>query len=128
MGTLTKEQILAAHDLKRLRVDIPEWEGHVFVKTITAAERDSFENAIYGSKKRLDITNVRARMTSIATVDETGKRLFDESDIKALGKKSAVALDRIFMAACKLNGMRPDDIEELEKNSSTARRDSSTLS
>jgi len=127
MGTLTKEQILGAHDLKRLRVDIPEWDGHVFVKTITAAERDGFENAIYGSKKRLDISNVRARMTAISTVDETGKRLFSEKDIKALGQKSAMALDRIFMAACKLNGMRPEDIEELEKNSSTARRDSSTL-
>jgi len=128
MALLTKEQILSAHDLKKIKVDVPEWGGSVFIKTITAAERDRFESAIYKSKTKINIVNVRARLASLTVVDDKGARLFTPDDISALGEKSAMAMDRIFQAACKLNKMTPKDIEELEKNSSIIPGDSLTLS
>jgi len=128
MTLLNRDQILAAHDLKKVEVEVPEWGGSVYVKTITAAERDNFESAIYHNKNKININNVRARLASLTVVDEKGKKLFAPEDIGALGKKSAAALDRVFQAACKINKMTPKDVEELEKNSSSIPADSLTLS
>ena len=99
MAVLTRDQILSAHDLKKVKVDVPEWGGSVFVKTITATERDQFETAIYNSKKKINFANVRARLASLTVTDDQGKRLFTPDDISDLGKKSATALDRVFQAA-----------------------------
>jgi len=128
MAILTREQILDAHDLKKIEVKVPEWGGSVFVKTLTATERDRFESAIYHHKTKIKIANVRARLAALAVIDEKGVRLFTPDDIVALGKKSATALDRVFQAACKLNKMTPDDVEELEKNSASIPAASSVLS
>jgi len=35
------------------------------------------------------------------------------SDVKALGEKSAAALERVFDVARKLSGLSEDDVEEL---------------
>ena len=128
MSILTKDQILSAHDLKKIKIEVPEWGGAVYIKTITARERDQFEDTIYRSKKKIDISNVRAHLASLVLVDEKGANLFSADDINHLGRKSATAMDRVFSAGCKLNGMTPKDIEELEKNSSIIPGDSSTLS
>ena len=128
MTLLTREQILNAHDLKKIKIEVPEWGGSVYIKTITARERDQFEDTIYRSKKKIDISNVRAHLASLVLIDESGKNLFTADDVKQLGRKSATAMDRVFSAGCKLNGMTPKDIEELEKNSSIILGDSSILS
>lgn len=128
MALLTRDQILDAHDLRKIKLEVPEWGGSVYIKTLTARERDQFEDTIYRSKKKIDISNVRAHLASLVLIDAKGANLFTAADIKHLGKKSATAMDKVFSAACKLNGMTPKDIEELEKNSSIIPGDSLTLS
>ena len=39
--------------------------------------------------------------------------MFTDKDVKALGEKSANALQRVFDVAQKLSGITPDDVEEL---------------
>ena len=96
---------------------------------LTGAERDAFEGSILqmNSKSRSkNYANIRARLAQISIVDEGGQRMFSELDIVSLGKKSAKALDRIFDAVQKLNGMTEDDIEELAKNSAPGQSEDST--
>ena len=38
---LTREQILAADDLPRERCPVPEWHGELWVRTMTAADREA---------------------------------------------------------------------------------------
>ena len=114
---LTKEQILAADDLRTEEVEVPEWNGSVFVRTLTGTDRDAFEQSVVQGVDKMDLANVRARMAVLCMADEEGKRLFEDSDAKALGAKSSLALGRIFTAAQKLNGMTDSDTEELAKNS-----------
>jgi hypothetical protein len=117
---LTKEQILAADDLSREAIDVPEWGGVVYVRVLTGAERDRFESDTVGSGKKVNMANIRARLAVLCLVDGDGIRLFDDGDVIALGKKSASALSRVFNTAMRLNGMSQSDVEELAKNSGTA--------
>ena len=114
---LTKQQILDADDLPREKVTVPEWGGDVLVRMLTGTDRDRFEASIQGEGGKVDLKNVRARFCSLTMVDEGGHRLFADNEVLALGKKSAKALDRVFSAAQKLNGLTDDDVEELAGNS-----------
>lgn len=121
---LTREQILKADDLPHEEVPVPEWGGSVLVWTLTGAERDAFEEATLqkrGKRREADLSNIRARLAALAVRDADGKRLFGDSDVVALGRKSARALDRVFAVAQRLNGITDEDVEELEKNSAPAR-------
>jgi hypothetical protein len=128
--TLTREAILAATDLPKELIDVPEWGGSVWVRGLTGAERDRFENSVIEQKGRdrsLNLRNVRAKLCALCMVDEEGKRLFADSDIQALGQKSAAALSRVFDAAQRLSGLTREDVKELAENLDDAQSDGSTL-
>jgi len=122
---LTRDEILSADDLKKEKVPVPEWGGHLFVKTQTGAEKDNFESSLVDSKGKVSVKNIRARMVAQVAVDEDGKRLFSDADAEALGKKSAAALDRVFAVAKRLNGISDEDVEELGKLSEQTQGDDS---
>lgn len=114
---LTKEQILSAVDIQREVVQIPEWGGEVIVSGVSGAERDDLEQSMIdpGKSQKERMRNFRARLSSMCIVDENGNRLFSESDIETLGKKSAKALDRIVTVAQRLNGLTESDVKEITK-------------
>ena len=64
----------------------------------------------------MEIRNIRARMAAYAICDADGNRVFSSSDVLALSKKSAAALDRIMTVAARLSGMTAEDQESLRKN------------
>jgi hypothetical protein len=115
----TKEEILGCNDSKIEPLDIPEWNMRVYIKTMSGTERDSFDRMVLegrGPDKTANIRNFRAKIAVCCICDETGNRLFKDTDVEALGGKSSIALDRIAEAASKLNALGKSDIEELEKN------------
>jgi hypothetical protein len=116
MKMLSKEQILNANDLPCEFVPVPEWGGDVKVKTMTGLERDAFEVSIFTEDKKKDLRNIRAKLCAYTAVDDSGKLLFSESDIDALGRKSSLALNRVYEVAARLNGIGSKEIEDFEKN------------
>lgn len=115
--SLTRDQILEADDLERQEVEVPEWGGSVWVRSMTGLERDKFETTLTNGKdKGVNLQNIRARLVGLCSVDDGGARLFTDDDVKLLGKKSAKALDRVFDVAQRLNGLRNEDVEELAEN------------
>lgn len=123
-----RDQILAAEDLQREAVDVPEWGGlSVYVRTLTGAERDAYESDIIGTDGKVKRDNIRAKLLVRTVVDETGERVFTDADVDALSKKSGSALVRLFDKAQRLNALTKGDVAELEKNSAAgAGGDSST--
>jgi hypothetical protein len=124
---LSKDDILAAQDLRREMVEVPEWGGSVWVQAMTALDRDRWEMASIDIREvggkvtatpKLD--NLRASLCARTMVDESGARLFAEADVLALGGKSAAALDRVYEAARRLNGISQEDVDELAGNSDSA--------
>ncbi len=116
MKLLSKEAILAADDLPREIVSVPEWGGQVCVRTMTGTDRDAFEASLISrdsssSSQDQRMQNVRARLVSLTLCGESGERLFHDADIESLGRKSARALDRVFAVAQRLNGIGIDEAQ-----------------
>ena len=126
---LTKEQILKAEDLPTETVLVPEWGGEVIVRTVSGTEKDAHEAKSLqdgGKDGKFDLVNFRARLCAMVMVDEKGKRLFSQSEIKLLGAKSAKALDRVYEVGARLNSFNKADVEELAKNFEAAQSEGST--
>lgn len=127
---LTKDQILEASDLKTEEVPVAEWGGSVIVRTMTGADRDAFEDSLItkdaeGNRKP-NMVNMRAKLVALTVVDEAGARMFDVSDVERLALKSASALERVFDAAQRINGLGAKAQEDAVKNSEAAPSGSST--
>jgi hypothetical protein len=113
---LNREQILAADDLRRETVEVPEWGGSVIVQTMTGADRDAWEASIVTTAGKADLRNMRAKLAAACVVDENGQRLFSVADIESLSAKSAGALDRITRVAQRINRLGDAQLEELKGN------------
>lgn len=128
MPLLTRDQIRNVSDIKTEEVDVPEWGGSVLVKALTGQERDTLEESMLvtrGSKREVNLHNLRARMVAAACVGDGGGPLFTVADVEWLSQKAAAPLDRVFTVAQRLAGMSREDVEDLTKNSGSDRNESS---
>ena len=123
---LNREQILEADDLKTEEMEVPEWGGEIYIRTMTGTERDSFEQSILDSDRKANLKDIRAKLCSLTIVDAQGRRLFTNEDVQAIGGKSALVLDKIFAKSQALNGISQNDVEDLEKNSGETQSEDST--
>ena len=122
-----RSKILQAEDLPSESVEVPEWGVTVYVRSMTARDRDLFESQMMDlSEKGKRLDNFRARLAVFCCVDEKGERVFRDNDIATVGAKSGSALNRIFEKASRLNKMTEDDIEEVKKPSLKAVENGST--
>jgi hypothetical protein len=114
---LDRKTILAfTPELSSEEVTIPEWGGSVWVRTLTAAERDAME-AQWAETKNL---HFRARFVKFTACDKDGRPLFLDEDIPILSRKPAPVIDRIVEVAQRLNKISTKDREAFEKNSENA--------
>ena len=113
---LTADKVLAADDIKRERVFVPEWDGHVWVKSLTAFERDAWEALVMTSGEKGKKPNIRAALCVATICDKDGARLFTDNQMEELGRKSSGALDKCYPVAVRLSAVTSVDVEELEKN------------
>lgn len=71
--------------------------------------------------------NARAKLIVLCAVDEGGRPLFTEDDVRALGRKAAKPLDRLFDACRRLAGLSEDDVDRLTEDFGSAQSDDSTI-
>lgn len=119
---LTKEQILGADRRKFEDVSVKEWNGKVRLQELSASERDLWESeqitvASDGSSAKFNPKHARARLIVRSLVDESGRRLFTDDEVAAVGSLSASTIARLFNKARALNAISSDDMKELEGNS-----------
>ncbi len=119
MTLLSRDAIIAAPDITPELVDVPEWGGQVYVRGLTGKERDAFEMAVTDPKTGLPKSgvNIRGRLALLGLCNEQGERLFADTDLPALAKKSALALERVVDHVRHLSGMTDEDLARIEGNS-----------
>lgn len=127
---LSKQAILQAQDVVKEQIEVPEWGGSVFVRSITAAERGQIEAAAarFKENKGKDDSfarNFTVKFAAMAICDEKGDRMFADADLAQLALKNAAVISRIAEVAQRLSGFSKNDMEELEKNSEAAQPDDS---
>lgn len=116
---LNRDFIKEIKDFRIEKVEIPEWDDFVYVRSLTGTERDAFESSMYigkGDGRQENLKNIRARLVVLTACDENGVRIFEDKDVDWVGGKNANALDRIFIKAQELAGLRAEDVEKLAKN------------
>lgn len=131
---LTADEILSADDLAIERVEVPEWGGHVYVRGLSGTDRDKFESSMIerrqrgrGTQSELKLDNVRAGLVARCIVSsQTKQRIFTDSQIETLGRKSAAALDKVYEVASRLSGLRPEDVDELVQDFTEGQSEPST--
>lgn len=114
-----KDKALARRGQRQLqKVEMPDWGEPVYIKGMSAAEKDDFEAAqVSLNAKGKALHNFRARLVVATACDEQGNRVFSDEDVDALGELPAKDVAKLFDVATKLNGMSKEDVEDLEKNS-----------
>lgn len=136
MGILTRQAILAT-PLRTQELFIPEWNGSVIIKEMTAkqvADNGRFVLTKDGKADMSKAVQVPVQMCLQQVVDENGDRLFTDSDIKNIESLHAGAVQRIAEAVRKLSGMqdaednkdladwlkenRPDVLEDYQRSRS----------
>jgi hypothetical protein len=127
---LTKDQILESNDLKNIEVEVPEWGGSVLVRTMTGADRAAFEESMVDVQpdgtRKANVSNLRLKLVALTVVDDAGNRMFGIDDIERLGLKSSAAIERVFEAAQRINGMSADSKAQAAKNSESVQSGAST--
>ncbi len=121
MALLKKSEILTSQDIPSEIIEVPEWGGQVYVTGLSGTERDYFEKMVTQMRRpgvvNYDTSNIRAKLCSLGIKDQdTGKRMFDDDEIDALGKKSRSALDRVAAAIQRLSAISQEDVDKLAKN------------
>jgi hypothetical protein len=119
MALLSKDLILSSDDLPKELVSVPEWGGEVYIRCLTAAERDDWEASVMhmeGNKTKANMQNLRAKLVARTLCDEDGVRMFSDADVAALGQKSAAALDRLYTVAARISKISKQDEDELLGN------------
>ena len=112
-------------------VSTPEWgdiDGKLYVKTLSAKQRDDWEAGIVGEGKKRNLKNIRAKFVVLCVCDEQGALIFLPNDADRLGDEHASVIDRLWEASRKLSGISDEDDEELAKNSSATTDDASPSS
>ena len=117
----TRDQILAADDIKIEEVIVPQWSttDPVCVKGMTAIDRDSLERDMFNPDGKLKegFNNLRAKVSVRTICDEKGERAFTNDEWELLANKSAAAIEIIFPLAQRLSGLSKGDVEKLQGNS-----------
>jgi len=110
---LNRDEILAADDIRRELVPVPEWKkgGEVWVRGMNARERGEFEKMNLLPDGRKDPSLVREWAAASCVVDEHGENLFTALDIRALGGKACAPVERIFAKAMELSRVSAEDLE-----------------
>lgn len=128
---LSRADFIAATQMKREAVPVPELGGTVFVSQLYAAQLLDYNEYIQQLKRDgvSEITPsaslaLMARLVSLAVCDENGLPLFTESDVKDLVKSHPGVLLALSTKAMELSGLSNDAVnevaEQLKKNQSNA--------
>ena len=130
MSLLSRDTILGADDRRTEDVEVPEWGGTVRVRGLSGTERDAYEASIVRLKddgsQTFTLQNARARLVALCACDEDGERIFTDKDVNELGRKSAVALERVFDAARRVSGLSDDSTEKAAEDFGDAPSGAST--
>ena len=114
---LSKEDILAAQDIRTQVVNVPEWGGDVTIAEMSGTARDTYERLLFTKVgDSADIRDLRAKLVAFSIVDEEGNLMFTAGEVAELGKKSARALTHVFEAASELNAIGVEGLDEAAGN------------
>lgn len=116
-GVLGKAAILAFASnsaLKVEKIELPEMGGEVYIKELTAGEREALEKQM---QSQTDKNAVRATVFVHSVCNADGELMFDVEDIEAIKQLPSRPVIKVFNRSNEINGITPEQVDTAEKNS-----------
>lgn len=131
MALLSRDQIDAADDRQWEDVPVPEWGGEVRIVGMSGTARNAYQQELVviggdGKPKSVNLDDQLAKLLAKCIVDEDGKRLYNDREVRALGAKNGAVLERLAKVAKRLSGLGENAVEDAAGNSDAAPSGSST--
>lgn len=115
---LSRDDILNAQDFRTDEVDVPEWGGAVLVRELSAADADRIGFSMADKQGNIDLSKaegIAMRTVVLGVIDEEHRRIFTGKDVRTLGGRSHLAVNRVAKRIMQLTGLAPETDEELIK-------------
>jgi hypothetical protein len=117
---------------KIVLMPVPEWgDVEIGVRALTLAERLTFE-AVNGTLDMIDRKNEAGKYNAwlvryviASACDPSGEKLFRPDDEPDLLRQSAVAIERLCLAAMRVNALSASEVAKLGEASGEARNGAS---
>lgn len=116
-GVLDKAAILAFASnsaLKVEKIELPEMGGEVYIKELTAGEREALEKQM---QSQTDKNAVRATVFVHSVCNADGELMFDVEDIEVIKQLPSRPVIKVFNRSNEINGITPEQVDTAEKNS-----------
>lgn len=113
-----RDRILAADDIGRDTIDVPQWGVTVEVRTMSAGQRSRMIQSCTLPDGNIDLDRLYP-MLIIATVfdPETGAQVFGPDDAPMLQDKSAASIEFVAQRAMQMSGMSAKAADDEGKDS-----------
>ena len=110
---LTKQAFLDKK-IQTKKIEVPEWNDHVYVKKLSAGERSIL---ITSNAESQGMDSV-VKTLQLVICDENGTRIFDnsEEDFNLLNSKDGVVLENIFNKVLEFNSLGEEEEKQAIKN------------
>lgn len=96
-------------------VDVPEWGARVYVRELSALERDQLDTSFYGEgDDKPELGDYRAKVVAACLCRADGTLYLkpgDPAGVKVIAAKSPVPVRRIAEVALRLNRLRKEDAD-----------------
>lgn len=111
-----REAIIRAASPARLRREAVDVEGlgRLWVRELTAGERDEWEAAIVRRREASSWSGLRAELLIRTLCDEDGAPAMLPEDVELLSGLPAATAGRLYDVAARLNRLTPEDAAELD--------------
>ncbi len=109
---LTREELLAASDIREETIEVPEWNTALRVRGLMLNEINHITN--FATRKDGKVDNLRLNVFMF--IRGVVEPKFTDEDMDALAKKSAVIL-RVALKISELSGISQDALSNALKNS-----------
>lgn len=113
-----RDRILAADDIGKTLIEVPQWGVELEVRTMSAGKRSRMLQTCSLGDGTVDLDKLYP-MLLVATVFDpaTGERVFSEDDMELLQEKSAGAIEFVALQAMQMSGMTAKAVDEEGKGS-----------
>ena len=101
---LSADEIVAAPDAEFEDVHVPEWNGTVRIRVLSAGEAIEFTERVKGEARK----NMMLILLQLTLSKADGTPMFTPQQLQAIGKKNLKILARLQEKALKLNDLWPD--------------------
>lgn len=113
--SLNAAEIMAIADCQPVKVAVPEWGGHVYVRCMSGAERQSYVTE-FVEDEAASRRRAMSRLVCLTMCDVFGVRLFEDDAEDMIGEKNGLALERVFLASQRENGFTAPDPKDSGAN------------